>query len=247
MNPPAVDPSPGAVARRRLVLAAVPLAAGLGACAATSPVPLLLALPAAADAAPPAAAARSAVPLAAAPPSAAPPSAARPGRPPAGAGQADPASTAAPPPLLVVRRVGVPEYLLARRVRFRSDASTVAEWPNTFWAERLEIGVTREFVSALRARLPGWDVCDGSCGDAAPACVLQLELTALDFLRGAGRLQARGRLTLLHGGGAVLRTQPLAADIDAAADSPQGQAQAIAEALGRLADAAAPTVAAARP
>ena len=213
MNIPAADPLPGAMARRRLVLAAVPLAAGLGACAASSPAPLLLALPAAADAAPPAAA---------------------------------PPAAAAAPPLLVVRRVGVPEYLLARRVRFRSDASTVAEWPNAFWAERLEIGVTREFAAALRARLPGWDVCDGSCGDAAPARVLQLELTALDFLRDARRLQARGRLTL-YGGGAVLRTQPLAADIDAAADSPQGQAQAIAEALGRLADAAAPPIAAARP
>ena len=57
------------------------------------------------------------------------------------------------PALLAIRRVGIPEYLVARRVRYRADASTLAEWPNTYWAERIEIGVSREFVSALRPRV----------------------------------------------------------------------------------------------
>lgn len=151
------------------------------------------------------------------------------------------AAPMAPPPRLAVRRVGLPEYLLARRVRYRADASTLAEWPDTYWAERLEVAVTREFASALRARLPGWEVCEGGCADAAPVLVVQAELAPLDYLRGAGRLQARARLVLSQGGAAprLLHVREYAYDIEARGDTPQAQAQAIAEAVRRLAAAGA--------
>ena len=132
------------------------VAAVLAACASPSPAPVLLTLPPALPSPP------GAVPAA--------PSAPAPG---------------ASAPVLAVRRVAIPEYLVARRVRYRADASTLAEWPNTYWAERIEIGVSREFVAALRQQLPGWALCDTNCGDQIPTLTLQVELVPMDYLRAA--------------------------------------------------------------
>ena len=122
---------------------------------------------------------------------------------------AAPSAVAASAPLLAVRRVNIPEYLVARRVRYRADAATLAEWPNTYWAERIEIGVSREFVSALRQQLPGWAICETNCGDHVPAMTLQLNLVPMDFVRGTQQLQAHARLTLSDGGATahVLRVE----------------------------------------
>lgn len=160
--------------------------------------------------------------------------------PAAGAAPGTPASA----PLLAVRRVNIPEYLVARRVRYRADASTLAEWPNTFWAERIEIGVSREFVSALRQRLPGWALCDTNCGDAVPALSLQVDLVPMDFARNAGRLQARARIVLSSGGvpPRELKTQELSYDLPAGGDTAQAHARAISELLREVAQATAPMV-----
>ena len=136
--------------------------------------------------------------------------------PPSALNAAAPAPPApASAPVLAVRRVVIPEYLVARRVRYRADASTLAEWPNTYWAERIEIGVSREFVSALRAQLPGWAFCETNCGDQSPALNMQLELVPMDYLRAAQKLQGRARITLSGAGAAapMLQTQELPIDI----------------------------------
>ena len=153
------------------------------------------------------------------------------------------------PKLLAVRRVAIPEYLVARRVRYRADASTLAEWPNTFWAERIEIGVSREFASALRQRLPGWAVCESACEDQAPSLALQVELVPLDFVRSTQRLQSRARATLSSTGvpPRVLKTEEMAYDLPVGADTPQAHAQAITELIRQVAQAAAPLVQGARP
>jgi uncharacterized lipoprotein YmbA len=145
-------------------------------------------------------------------------------------------------PRLAVQRVAIPEYLVARRVRYRAGASTLAEWPNTFWAERIEIGISREFVAALRAQLPGWRICEDDCGERTGAPVLRIEIAPLDYLRGERRLSARARaaLTAAPGGAPLLREWSL--DVDAAADTPQAQAQAMGEMLRRLAQQAAAMV-----
>ena len=150
--------------------------------------------------------------------------------------------TPASAPLLAVRRVSIPEYLVARRVRYRADASTLAEWPNTFWAERIEIGVSREFVSALRQQLPGWALCDTNCGDAVPALSLQVDLVPMDFVRSAGRLQARARIVLSSGSvpARELKAQELSYDLPASGDSAQAHAQAISELIRQVAQTAAP-------
>ena len=152
--------------------------------------------------------------------------------------------TPASAPLLAVRRINIPEYLVARRVRYRADASTLAEWPNTFWAERIEIGVSREFVSALRQQLPGWALCDTNCGDAVPALSLQVDLVPMDFVRGTGRLQSRARVVLSSGSlpARELKTQELGYDLPASGDTAQAHAQAISELLRQVALAVAPMV-----
>jgi uncharacterized lipoprotein YmbA len=152
--------------------------------------------------------------------------------------------TPASAPLLAVRRVNIPEYLVARRVRYRADASTLAEWPNTFWAERIEIGVSREFVSALRQQLPGWALCDTTCGDAVPALSLQVDLVPMDFVRSANRLQARARLVLSTGSVPLreLKTLEASYELPASGDTAQAHAQAVSALIRQVAQAAAPMV-----
>lgn len=165
--------------------------------------------------------------------------------PPAAAPLASAApGTPAAAPLLAVRRVNIPEYLVARRVRYRADASLLAEWPNTFWAERIEIGVSREFVSALRQQLPGWALCDTSCGDPVPALSLQVDLVPMDYVRSAGRLQARARIVLSSASvpPRELKTLELSYDLPAGGDTAQAHAQAISALIQQLAQAVAPLV-----
>ena len=160
------------------------------------------------------------------------------------------ASTAAQPQrLLAVRRVELPEYLVARRMRYRADASTLAEWPNTYWAERIEIGVTREFLSALRAELPGWTLCEGQCAEGTPEWTLQVDLTLVDYLRDARTLKASANITLSATGATqrVLRWPQQNYEIPAAADTPQAQAQALSDVLRRTALAAKEALSTAAP
>jgi uncharacterized lipoprotein YmbA len=163
--------------------------------------------------------------------------------------EAQATATPASAPLLAVRRVSLPEYVVARRVRYRADPSTLAEWPNTYWAERIEIGVSREFVSALRRQLPGWSMCENDCGEAAPTLALQVDIVPLDFVRSAKQLQARARITLLAGSGAA---RPLAAterayDLPASADTAQAQAEATTALIQKVAADAAALIKASRP
>jgi uncharacterized lipoprotein YmbA len=150
---------------------------------------------------------------------------------------AAPPSAAASAPLLAVHRVGLPEYEVSRRVRYRADASTLAEWPNTYWAERIEIGVTREFVSALRRQLPGWTTCETECAETQPTLALQVDVVPMDFVRSAKELQARARIVVRAGTGAA---RPLASTersytLPAGADTPQAQAEAMTELIRQIA------------
>ncbi|MEF7615526.1 ABC-type transport auxiliary lipoprotein family protein [Aquincola sp. MAHUQ-54] len=139
--------------------------------------------------------------------------------------------------VMVLRRIEVPEYLAARRVRYRADASTLAEWPNTYWAERIEIGVSREFAAALRQQLPGWRLCEAHCSEQAPALATQVELTQMDFVRGEQRLLARAQLAVWSADRTprLLRSQEQAYVIAGQAATPQAQAEAITELLRRVA------------
>ena len=144
-------------------------------------------------------------------------------------------------PLLAVRRIAIPEYLVARRVRYRADPSTLAEWPNTYWAERIEIGVSREFVSALRSQLPGWTLCENNCGDRVPTLALQVDMVPMDYLRSTQKLQARARIALSSAGGnpRVLQMQEWSYELPTSADTAQAHAQAVAELIRQVATSTA--------
>jgi uncharacterized lipoprotein YmbA len=138
--------------------------------------------------------------------------------------------------VITLRRVELPEYLLSRHLRFRADAATLGEWPEAVWAERLEVGASRELAVALRARLPGWTVCDGSCADGgAGDVVLRVAFAPFDVQRATRRLQAVMDAQASAGPATRWRVrQPL--DVALGADTPQAHAQAIADVLGRAAD-----------
>lgn len=144
-------------------------------------------------------------------------------------------------PLLVVRRFAIPEHLQSRRVRFRADASTLGEWPDTVWAERIEAAMTREFVAALRPGLPSHEVCEASCGERLPTLSLTVELQPLDFMRASRRLQAHARISLAASAreAKALGSAEFDFDLPAAADTPQAQAEAMSELLRQLAAATA--------
>jgi uncharacterized lipoprotein YmbA len=161
---------------------------------------------------------------------------------PTGAVPANATTPARSGPMLAVRRVSVPEYLETRRVRYRADDTTLAEWPNTFWAERFEISVTRELVAALRRGLPGWSVCEATCPDQPPNLNLQAELAPLDFMRASQRLQLRARITLSGAASTIPQTRDFAFEIPSAADTPHAHAQAVTEALRALAQELVPIV-----
>ncbi len=144
-------------------------------------------------------------------------------------------------PVLVVRRVGVPEYLDVSAVRYRAEDSTLGEWPNTAWAERPAVALTRELVARLRVALPGWTVCDGACPAGLSGWVVQADWAPLDYLRESKQLRAELRYTLST---ADASTAPRAAvkrlSLPVSPDSASGQARALAAVV----DDAARTIAA---
>lgn len=160
--------------------------------------------------------------------------------PPTVAAAADaPAAVPADAPVLAVRRLEIPEHLQSRRVRYRADAATVKEWPDTVWAERIEAAMTREFVAALRPRLPGWQLCESSCNERLPGHAITVELQPLDFVRAEHRLRGQARIALATTGAGArpLGSTQLSIDVPAAADTPQAQAEALSEMLRRVAQA----------
>lgn len=152
--------------------------------------------------------------------------------------------TATATPVLTLSRVELPEYLVARRVRYRADASTLAEWPDTFWAERIEIGVSREFAAALRQGLSGWRLCEANCGEQSPVASLQVVFERMDYLRGERRLHAivRTNFSSRDRIPEMLLSDTRSYDIPGDADSAQSQARALTELLRRVAADAASTV-----
>ncbi|WP_374320107.1 membrane integrity-associated transporter subunit PqiC [Aquabacterium sp.] len=101
-------------------------------------------------------------------------------------------STTAPAtPLWAVRRVKIPEYLQATQVRYRDTDSTLAEWPQARWAERLEIGLSRHLLQSLQAQLGTGAVCESVCSTSADGGELVVDYLSLDYRPATGMLQAQ--------------------------------------------------------
>lgn len=100
-------------------------------------------------------------------------------------------SQAKPSPLIIVRRIQIPEYLQSAYVRYRDSAQTLAEWPATRWAERLEVGMTRHLTQQLNSVLKAGAACDTACIGAAHAVNLSVSYQTLDAQRHANVMQAQ--------------------------------------------------------
>ena len=144
-------------------------------------------------------------------------------------------------PTLIVGRLELPEYWQARSVRYRSDGVTVSTWPDTYWAERVEIGVSRHLTIEMGQAANGWLVCDSAC-EPPPSAAWRLKVVmpTLDYHRDEQRLVGTATWTLLplpgtaRLGHAVMRGQQ-SLDIKADADTPQAQAQAMSRLVHELA------------
>ncbi|MCM5679216.1 PqiC family protein [Schlegelella sp. S2-27] len=139
--------------------------------------------------------------------------------------------------VLVVRRTEIPEYLQTRHVRYRAQSSTLEAWPGVLWAERLEVGVTRELAAALRDALPGWTICEASCAEAQPEISLSLHLRPLDFSRSRRELEAEARWSVsqLQPSPRVMASGRQRETVAAASDTPEAHAQSITQLLQALA------------
>jgi uncharacterized lipoprotein YmbA len=152
--------------------------------------------------------------------------------------------------VLSVRRINIPEYLQTSKVRFRQADSVMGEWPNTAWAERLEVGLSDHLIMRLRLALPGWTVCDRSCpsaASAASASILTLDLAPLDYVRAQNQLRAEARWQLDapsdkgHPGRHMTRSSRAIA-IPVQPDSAPGHAAALGKVLDELTQDIAPVV-----
>lgn len=145
-------------------------------------------------------------------------------------------------PVLMIGRLELPEYWQSRSVRYRSDGVTVSPWPDTYWAERVEVGMSRNFAIDMGQAARGWLVCDSACepGHQSPAWRLKVVLPSMDYDRAQRRLSATASWTLIplpsaiRASGVTWRGQHQL-EVRASADTPQAQAQAMSELTRALA------------
>lgn len=140
------------------------------------------------------------------------------------------ASDARAIPQIRLQRVQIPEYLQSNRVRFRTSAATLAEWPGVRWAERLEIGLTRHLGLQLEGPgQAGW-LCAEPCSTVPAGGSLQLNYVVLDHDRPAARLHALAQwiLTPPPGSASTPRQGQWRGSEAVLEDSPAGQAAALA-------------------
>lgn len=149
---------------------------------------------------------------------------------------------AAPAPTVVVRRVQIPEYLQSIQVRYRSSAQTLAEWPATRWAERLEVSLTRHLSQQLNTRMPAGSVCDTACAGSPKVSSLQVSYLMLDQVRPQGLMHAQVHwvLTPASGDTQASKMGQLTLNEPVQSDDASGQAAAMARLNAQLASQIAP-------
>lgn len=113
---------------------------------------------------------------------------------------------------LQVGRLDIPEYWQSRAVRYR-EGSELKSWDDTVWAERVEIGLTRNLSIELEHALPSpWRLCPIRCEGASRRPVrLLVSLSPMDYDRASQTLTAWAQWTVISSGGQVLstRSEPL--------------------------------------
>lgn len=137
------------------------------------------------------------------------------------------AAPAAPRPRLVVRGVGVPDYLDRRELVRRVGAAEIVRDDTAYWAERPSKSITRWVTQALAAQRSDFAVESFSTADGrAPDAVLALTLDG--FEPGAdGTLRLRGSWIYAPNG----KVAALSGRFDADAVTADGTAEASVAAL----------------
>lgn len=142
---------------------------------------------------------------------------------------------------LQVGRLEIPEYWQSRAVRYR-EGNEVKTWENTVWAERVEVGLTRNLGIELEHALPApWQLCPQRCdGSARRPVRLLISLSPMDYDRNTQTLSAWAQWTLIGAEGQALRTssqalQSKGSGTQAAAqtDAMAGMMKAVAALLAR--------------
>ena len=145
----------------------------------------------------------------------------------------------APVRWLQIGRVDLPEYWQARALRYRDAQDQIANWDGVVWAERVEVGVTRNLMVELAQRLPQpWQLCSQVCGDADNRPLrLLVALSPMDYRVHEAKLTAWAQTTVLSSTGTILshQTRPLTST-STLTDPPAAQVQATASMIGMLAD-----------
>ena len=141
------------------------------------------------------------------------------------------AAPAAPRPRLVVRSVGVPDYLDRRELMRRVSAAEIVRDETAFWAERPSKAITRWVTQALAAQRSDFAVESFSTADGrAPDAVLALTLDS--FEPGAdGTLRLRGSWIYVPNGKLAAQSGRFDADAATANNSAEASVAALQLAL----------------
>jgi len=127
----------------------------------------------------------------------------------------------------VVQRVRVPEYLQSAQVRYRDAPQRLTDWPEVRWAERLEVNLSRHLTQSLAAALPAGMVCEAPCRPAGAPGSVWVSYQTLDYLRPQRQVVAVVLWErVLPGRPPVTQQWQLTEPVEA--DSPDGQAEAMA-------------------
>ena len=145
---------------------------------------------------------------------------------------------------LQVGRLEIPEYWQSHAVRYR-EGNEVKTWDNTVWAERVEVGLTRNLGIELEHALPApWRLCPQRCdGRARRPVRLLISLSPMDYDRGTQTLSAWAQWTLIGAEGQALHTSNQALQSKGSGTQAAAQTDAMADMMKAVADLVARDVA----
>jgi hypothetical protein len=145
--------------------------------------------------------------------------------------------------VVVLRSVGIPQYLVRRQIVRSSDNYRIDVMANDWWGEPLDAMLGRVLVQELGERLPQSNVylATGAV-TASPDASIEVELERLD-LDANGQLLLIGKAAVSSGGRVPVARRSFRIQVTPPASGTAGQVAAISSAVGQMADGIAEMVA----
>ncbi len=114
--------------------------------------------------------------------------------------------------------IKIPEYLQASRISYWKTAQQLSSADNGFWAEPLELGITRVLALNLQAAQPNWQVMQFPwLQSQQPALVVRVDIQRLDAFPSYALLEARVDLVNTKTGST--RSKLIRTRVDSSSDS----------------------------